>query len=47
MDLRTSQSTLIQLSLDLQNPAKSSDVHVDICKTSGYYAAVAKFIDAA
>ena len=45
--LQTSQNGLMQLSLDLQNPANSiedGDFHADICTAQGYYAAVAKFV---
>jgi hypothetical protein len=45
--LQTSQEGLMQLSLDLQNPAlniKAGDFHADICNALGYYSAVSQFV---
>jgi hypothetical protein len=47
--LQTSQISLMQLSLDLQNPANSipnGDLHADVCQALDYYAAVANFVAA-
>jgi hypothetical protein len=45
--LQTSQTSLMQLSLDLQNPENSipeGDLHPDVCQALDYYAAVANFV---
>ena len=45
--LQTSQESLMQLSLDLQNPdlkIKTGDFHGDVCVALDYYAAVSLFV---
>lgn len=45
--LQTSQEGLMQLSLDLQNPAltiKNSDFHGDVCTALDYYVAISQFV---
>jgi hypothetical protein len=45
--LETSQESLMQLSLDLQNPdlkVKTGDFHSDVCIALDYYASIAQFV---
>lgn len=47
--LQSSQEGLMQLSLDLQNPAlkvKTGDFHADVCVALDYYAAISQFVGA-
>lgn len=47
--LQSSQSALIELSLDLQNPAltiANSDFHADVCTAQAYYSAISQFVGA-
>ena len=46
--LQTSQEGLMQLSLDLQNPANrivESDFHADVCNAWAYYGAISQFVN--
>jgi hypothetical protein len=45
--LQTSQTNLMLLSLDLQNPANSiaeGDLHADVCTALQYYSSTSKFV---
>lgn len=47
--LQTSQESLMQLSLDLQNPdlkIKNGDFHADVCTALDYYVAISDFVGA-
>ncbi|KAK3696149.1 hypothetical protein LTR37_018120 [Vermiconidia calcicola] len=47
--LQSSQDGLMQLSLDLQNPANviaQGDLHAEICTAWGYYGAIPSFVGA-